>query len=601
MTKTAKTIVEDALGPQRARALWTANYYPALPIAPQSFEIGALLPAMLYMARFGHRRGRGEFVKTFGKQRDGAPTPPTVATVADGLRSRPESYLDGFDDGLGGTVLGDLLLAWCLENRKHTEGHSEQVQRIYPTHYLASWVDLPTSVTHLRGVPELLTGLLAHQDSGEWIEPGGKGRFPVGVGHADNYLLDLFGRQMEIRGAHGSDLGADTFNEAEAADVGIDELLAIRMAQACGSAPGKARGRDESERIPNRHPLALRTAECVREDLTIFIEVYGCAVPRQAFLQTLESGFALGLTNLILSTVGVLGTWESTGTVPDLVQQFPWPLFVDASQGQDRVLRDLSEASMAEAVRCFERLPFQMMLLRVLDDRVSTDRRLREQLPPKAPDPVAFINLLGEVYQGRHPRAEVILDVFHEDCQRLADGLAPEGEAPEVAERLRSSRENPARCLAEALCDLMGDRSQRVNYMQAFESALMTDQPNGLALKRRVTREQRGTRRSMDLRSLVLNPPLLDFLVHRHLRKAAKGKPFHPLSLPDFLARLRERYGLYVDREPPGHPIPQELLLRNKACLERRLRDLGLLIGVNDAESMKQLRPRYATERDHAV
>lgn len=571
-----------------------------MPIAPQSFEIGALLPAMLYMARFGHRRGRGEFVKTFGKQRDGTTTAPTIATVADGLRSRPESNLDGFADGLGGTVLGDLLLAWCLENRKHAEGHSEQVQRIYPTHYLASWVDLPISVTHLRGVPEFLTALLAHQDTGEWIGPRGKGRFPVGVSHGDNRLLALFGRQMQIRGAHGSDLGADTFNEADAAGVGIDELLAIRMAQTCGSAPLKAKGRDESERIPNRHPLALRAAECLREDLAVFIEVYGGPIPRQAFLQTLESGIALGLSNLILSTVRVLGEWERTGTVPDPAQQSPWPLFVDASQGQDRVLRDLSEASMLECVRCYERLPLQMMLLRVLDDPECTTR-LREQPPPKAPDPVDFINLLGEVYQGRHPRAEGILDTFRVDCVRLASGLEAEGEALDVAERLRSGGENPALALAGALCDLMGDRLQRKNYMQALESALMTDQPNGLALKRRVTREQRGTRRSQDLRSLVLNPPLLDFLVHRHLRKAAKGKPFHPLSLPDFLARLRERYGVFVDREPPGQPVPQELLLRNKAWLERRLRDLGLLIGVNDAESMKQLRPRYAAERDHAV
>jgi hypothetical protein len=602
MTETVKTIVEKALGgSQRVRVLWTANYYPALPIVPQAFEIGALLPAMLYMARFGHRRGRGRFVETFGKQRDGTTTPPTIATVADGLRLRLESSLEGFDDGLGGTVLGDLLLAWCLENRKHAEGHSEQVQRIYPTHYLASWVDLPAKVADLRGVPEILTALLAHQDTGEWVEPRGRGRFPVGVPHGDNHLLALFARQMQIRGAHGSNLGTDTFNEADAVGVGIDELLAIRMAQVCGVAPDRARGRDETERISNRHPLALRAAECLREDLAVFIEVYGGPIPRQAFLQTLESGIALGLANLLLSTVRVLGEWERTGTVPDPAQQSPWPLFVDASQGQDRVLRDLSEASMAEAIRCFERLPFQMMLLRVLDDRVSTHRRLREQLPPKAPDPVAFTNLLGDVYQGRHPRTDVILDAFHEDCQRLAEGLETEGEALDVAERLRSGGENPAMCLAEALCDLMGDKLQRGNFMRVLESALMTDQPNGLALKRRITREQRGTRRSTDLRSLVLNPPLLDFLVHRHLRKAAKGKPFHPLSLPDFLARLRERYGLFVDREPPGQPIPQELLLRNKACLERRLRDLGLLIGVNDAESMKQLRPRYATESDHAV
>jgi hypothetical protein len=55
-----------------------------------------------------------------------------------------------------------------------------------------------------------------------------------------------------------------------------------------------------------------------------------------------------------------------------------------------------------------------------------------------------------------------------------------------------------------------------------------------------------------------------------------------------------------VDRGVPGHPISQELLLRNKTWLERRLRDLGLLIGVNDAESMKQLKPRYAGDVEHA-
>ena len=39
--------------------------------------------------------------------------------------------------------------------------------------------------------------------------------------------------------------------------------------------------------------------------------------------------------------------------------------------------------------------------------------------------------------------------------------------------------------------------------------------------------------------------------------------------------------------------IGQDLLRANKQWLERRLRDLGLLVGVNDAESMKQLRARF--------
>ncbi len=185
--------------------------------------------------------------------------------------------------------------------------------------------------------------------------------------------MALFSREMQIRGAHASDLGSDAFDESEADDVGIDELLAVRMAQACGSAPLKAKGKNETERIPNRHPLALKASEIQREDLAVFIDAYGGVMPRQTFLQTLESGIAIGLTNLLLSTARLLAEWERTGTVPDPHSQIPWPLFVDASQGQDRMLRDLSEASMTECLRCYERLPVQMMLLRTLDDRVCRD------------------------------------------------------------------------------------------------------------------------------------------------------------------------------------------------------------------------------------
>jgi hypothetical protein len=39
--------------------------------------------------------------------------------------------------------------------------------------------------------------------------------------------------------------------------------------------------------------------------------------------------------------------------------------------------------------------------------------------------------------------------------------------------------------------------------------------------------------------------------------------------------------------------ISNDLLRLNRLVLERRLRDLGLLTGVNDAEAMKQLTPRF--------
>ena len=68
MSNTPKTIANEVLTPARVRELWTANYLPALPFTPQNFDIGTLLPAMLYMARWGQRRGKGAFKEAFGKK-----------------------------------------------------------------------------------------------------------------------------------------------------------------------------------------------------------------------------------------------------------------------------------------------------------------------------------------------------------------------------------------------------------------------------------------------------------------------------------------------------------------------------------------------------
>ncbi|SDF81782.1 hypothetical protein SAMN05216466_101171 [Paraburkholderia phenazinium] len=597
MSKTAKTIVEDVLSPARTRELWTANYLPALPFTPQGFEIGALLPAMLYMARWGHRRGKGAFRETFGLLKDGNPQPPSTQDVAAGLLSKHPQGFVGFEDKTGLAQLADLLLSYCLENKGHEEGHESPVQRIFATHYLSSHVDLPESVAHLRGVPELLTALLSWTGHGEYIEPGnsGLGRFVVGDGFQSNPLLKLFARHMSVRGTRVSDLGSDNFDEAAADDLGIDELLAARIAQACGHAPEKARGRGETDRIPNRWPIADAAAKHLRGDLMSFIEVYGQQMPRQAFLPMLEAGIALGLTNILLSTTTCLFEWERCGRVPREKDgsQAPWSLFVDASLGQDKALRGVSESVMSECAARYERVPVILMQIRLLDERARFDRKLKSELPSPFPDARPRLDLLGALLHERHERADSILKDLDENCQRLAEALTAAEEASGTVETLQVTSSGVVQRLAQALVDLIGDKQQGSNFRKALDDSLMTDRPNGLAIKRRVQRTEDGRKRSVDLRAIVLTNPMLDFLVHRHLRKDGKGQPEQVLSLKKFLEILRLRYGLYVDREPPGISVPQDLLRANKLWLERRLRDLGLLVGVNDAESMKQLRPRF--------
>lgn len=594
MSKTAKTITEEVLTPARVRELWTANYLPALPITPQNFDIGTLLPAMLYMARWGQRRGKGAFKEAFGSNTNGKSEPPTIENVVTGLLAKQSDAIVGFGEAGGRALLGDLLLTYCLENKRHEEGHDVQVQRVFATHYMASCVDLPDSIAHLRGVPELLTALLAWNDAGDSIQPGGKGRFVVGDAFRVNPLLRMFARHMTVRGPHSTDLGSDCFQEEAANDLGVDEWLAVRVAKGCGRAPDKAgKGKGEGDsRIPNRWPIAIESATRLRQDLTTFIEVYGELMPRQAFLPMLESGIALGMTNILLGTAASLFEWDRTGEVPNTEPR--WPLFVDCSMGQDTRLRHISESAMNECAARYERLPTLMMILRILDERARYDRKLRDELPSATPNARARLNLLGSLLHERHARADAVLNSLDEDCARLAEKLTEDDEAPEAVDILRGEADSAARRMAEALVLLAGDTQQGGGFRRALESALMSDRPNGLAMKRRVARTEAGTRKSVDMRSVVLTNPVLDFLAHRHLRKHARGRPPKSLSLRQFLDILHRQYGLYVDREPPGMSVPQDLLRENKRWLERRLRDLGLLVGVNDAESMKQLRARFA-------
>jgi len=129
----------------------------------------------------------------------------------------------------------------------------------------------------------------------------------------------------------------------------------------------------------------------------------------------------------------------------------------------------------------------------------------------------------------------------------------------------------------------------------------MLDEPNGIGRRRRVRlRVETTGRKTADVVSVILSNTALEFLVHRHLRSHGKGCKPKELSLPRFIDLLRDRYGFYIDQAPQDLPVPGELLARNRHILERRLRDLGLLVGVNDAEKMKRLRQRFSAVSDEA-
>ena len=601
MPNSARAIVRDVFPRHMADEIWSARYDKVLPISFSGFELSAVLPAVFYMFRFGQRRGKGKFLETFDpdggsvrEQRRAA----TVERVATKLTF--SANFEGFDGAVEQAILGDLLLCFCLENSKHDLGRDKQVQRVAPAHYMASWIDLPESAAHLRFVPEMIAAMLADQ-KGDYVKPNNDGDntwFPVGKGHEENLLLREFSHGVGRVGPV-ADLAGDRFDE-QYEDIGIDQLLMIRLGQQLGAAPDKIRGK-EGAQISNQRPIAEKSAENFSEDIRRFVRSYAAVVPRHAFVDLLESCVATGMTAVLTSVVEILFEWSEAGDVTERQTQRPASIFVDCSNGIDAQLRGAAEQSLDDLMRRIERIPEILMMLRLLDYAARDNKKIKKQELSTRPYAVKWLELLGDLLHERHDEASFVHRQMDNYGEKLADALNED--YPDAARVLRSelSERNPIRRLAAAVTPLMGTDARR-NTIIMVDSTLNIERPNGLAQKRKTSRGTQvagSERRLRDVRSLVFTDSVLDYLVHLHLLRTGKKPGIQPLSLREFLDTIQERYGFHVDSAPPHMTISNELLQLNRVILERRLRDLGLLVGVNDAEAMKRLQPRFRPQMEH--
>jgi hypothetical protein len=595
--ETARSIVDEILGRGMTKAIWTSNYDKVIPLSVQDFDLTAVLPAVFYMFRFGHRRGKGRFLDTFGG--DGTASDKKKAATIDKVASvlATKEYFSGFRSEVEKAILGDLLLSFCLENRGRALGRQEQVIRVAPPHYMASWIDLPQPVVNLRFVPEMLVAMLADQQ-GFYVaqnKEGDKTFFAVGRGFEENQLLKVFHKgvtQLDKKGELSSH-ASDRFDEN--AKVGIDQLLMIRLAQQLGQAPDKLRGKESGgDQISNQRPISEIAARHFSEDLRHFICGYAEVLPRHTFVEMLESCIAIGLSTIFTSTIDILFDWVQTGAVRSKDRQSPAKLFVDCSNGINRPIRSIAEQSMDDFMRQVERVPVILMALRLLDYEANYDTSLKKLAVSHRPYATAWLDLLGQLLLNGRDEARDVHRGFERHAQRLAEAF--ESDYPEAAEILNNDRNqpNPVWRLSEALTFLQGRKSAQSNVLSLFDSSLMLGRPNGLASKRSVIRTVQGSgRKQRDVRSIVFTDAVMDHLVHLHVLRSGKNGGYRLLAFSEFLKILNQRYGFCVDVAPPGMTVSNELLRENRNILERRLRDLGLLVGVNDAESMKHLKPRF--------
>ncbi|MDA8205677.1 MAG: hypothetical protein M0Z36_06385, partial [Thermaerobacter sp.] len=366
-----RAILEDVLSRAMVRELWTAHYDPVFPMQPGDFSVGTLLPALLFLMRRGEARGRGRFVETYGKGERRA----TADGVAERLSWRPDVVVHV---EAGAAILGDVILAHCLEAVNHSASRQSPIDRAYPSHYFSSWLDLSQAYAHMRYVPDALATILGRPDSArDAMMPS-----PFSVGSVrDNLLLKTFATAVEV-GDRSYALTADRFVEGEADALSADQLAMVRMAQELEMAPRPAQG--DGTAMPNQLPLDGAAAAAFREDFRVFLTAYGEEIPLPSLVPMLECALAIGLTRMVLGSAGQLRRlFDERG---DASSREPWPLFVDASEGGHPHLRQLAEESMDQAERLMRGLPVSLMTLRVLESLARDDDALAADIPPSSPD-----------------------------------------------------------------------------------------------------------------------------------------------------------------------------------------------------------------------
>ena len=137
----ARDIVEEVFTGPLAELIWTANTLVVLPLTPQNFAVGSVLPAIFYMCRRGCRRGKGRFQKTFSPGGDRA----NIWSVAGELSKDRQSFA-GFESEVEKDILGDLLLCDALENKgtkKDTAKKFSELFRFTSSHL--GWIFLQQS------------------------------------------------------------------------------------------------------------------------------------------------------------------------------------------------------------------------------------------------------------------------------------------------------------------------------------------------------------------------------------------------------------------------------------------------------------------------
>lgn len=396
----------------------------------------------------------------------------------------------------------------------------------------------------------------------------------------------------------GIDLNTDKYDASVEIDVETQALLRLSD-QVKSDAPDPG----PRDSFP---PVCLGAADLMADDV-IRLLVYQSFIPRSVMVDYLKIllSFHLSLYHLRLfkllpillrrrsadPTCAVSACPMSPRKLDDPHGGCPYRIYmlVDVANSPDTQMANLAEASAEVHYRRIIGFVSSYFTLKKLDEFAENLVKRGKLVRPDR----GFFDI-GDLVQLLEPVQKQEREAFFK--MRLAglledtSGDRQEDLPPEIQAVLEMKLPD-LETYIESIVALRG-RFHRQYITECLDSLLLKNRPGALLAQPRVRNASRR---------FVLDSRLLEVLLQIAVLRPGGTRGFYTeeMRIETLLAFLRERYGIYVDRLPPGDGfgeatmIEREALRKNLTAFMNRLREVGFYRDLSDAYISQTVTPRY--------
>jgi len=428
---------------------------------------------------------------------------------------------------------------------------------------------------------------------------------------ADEHLYEMLTHAREQRGTRalehlkdfffaGIDKATHQVDDGMQIDVETQALLRL-MHQVTQDAPDTRKGR---ESYP---PLCVGAADLLAEDVLRLL-FYQRFMPRSVMVDYLKVlfGFHLALYHLrLIKLLPALVKRRSadptcamlrcpmdprSATNPHGDCPYRVGLFLDVANRPGTFPARLAERSGDTWYRRIPGFVKAYFTVKKLDEFASALARQGKLTRPSDGFAVAdVLPLLEGMHKSeREPYFQARLANVLEDSGGHIEDLAPE--IAQILEMGLSAFDT----YIEVIIAHRGDFHRRY-LVECLDALCMKNRPGALITQPRVKNAPRR---------FILDSRLLEVLLQIAVLRPGGVVGYHtePLRIEEVLLFLRERYGLYIDRLPPGDgfglPSIQDraALRENVTAFTARLREIGFYRDLSDAYITQTVTPRYVID-----